>query len=112
MEARAVSKYLRVSPRKARQIVDLIRGKKVKEAMAILKFVPSTSTEVIIKALKSAIANAENNLDLLVDDLYVRGIWVDQGPTLKRFTPRAMGRGDVMKRRTSHITVVVGEKEG
>ena len=111
MEARAISKNLRVSPRKARQIVDLIRGKQVKEALAILKFVPSTATEVILKALKSAVANAENNLDLLADDLFVRGIWVDQGPTLKRYRPRAMGRGDMMKRHPSHITVVVGEKK-
>ncbi len=111
MEARAIAKNLRVSPRKARQVVDLIRGKQVKEALAILKFVPSTTTEAIQKTLKSAIANAENNLDLLADDLYVQRIWVDQGPTLRRYKPRAQGRGDLMKRHTSHITVVVGEKK-
>ncbi|NLC07774.1 MAG: 50S ribosomal protein L22 [Syntrophomonadaceae bacterium] len=111
MEARAIARYVRVSPRKARQVVDLIRGKKVDEALAILKFVPSTATEVIQKVLRSAIANAENNLDLIRDDLYVRGIWVDQGPVIKRLKPRARGRADLMRRHTSHITVVVGEKK-
>jgi len=111
MEARAIARYIRVSPRKARQVVDLIRGKKVDEALAILKFVPSTATEVIQKVLRSAIANAENNLDLIRDDLYVRGIWVDQGPVIKRLRPRARGRADLMRRYTSHITVVVGEKK-
>ncbi|NLK51270.1 MAG: 50S ribosomal protein L22 [Syntrophomonadaceae bacterium] len=111
MEARAIARYIRVSPRKARHVVDLIRGKQVNEALAILQFVPSTATEAVRKALRSAIANAENNLELLADDLYVQRIWVDQGPTLKRMKPRGLGRGDLMRRRTSHITVVVGEKK-
>ena len=111
MEARAIARYIRVSPRKARQIVDLIRGKQVDEALSILQFVPSSTTQVVRKVLNSAIANAENNLELLADDLYVQRIWVDQGPTLKRMKPRGLGRGDLMRRRTSHITVVVGEKK-
>lgn len=111
MESRAIAKYIRVSPRKARRVIDLIKGKQVNEALAILKFLPSTATEVIQKVLKSAIANAEHNLDLVADDLYVKGIWVDEGPTLKRIRPRGMGRADLKRRRTSHITVVIGEKK-
>jgi len=111
MEAKAIARYIRVSPRKVRQTVDLIRGKKVDEALAILKFLPRLTREPVEKVLKSAIANAENNLDLNRDNLYVTRIWVDQGPTWKRIQPRAMGRADLMRKRTSHITVVVGEKE-
>ncbi|MDR3271509.1 MAG: 50S ribosomal protein L22 [Peptococcaceae bacterium] len=110
-EARAVAKFIRVSPRKTRQVVDLIRGKQVNQALAILKFTPHGSVESVTKVLKSAIANAEHNLNLNVDDLYVSQIFVDQGPSMKRIKPRAMGRADRIVKRTSHITVVVGEKE-
>jgi len=110
-EARAIAKYIRISPRKVRQVVDLIRGKKVKEALAILKFTPRRAATAVEKVVKSAAANAEHNKELDKDSLYIAEAFVDQGPTLKRYNPRAMGRADLMKRRTSHITVVVREKE-
>jgi len=111
METKAIAKFVRISPRKVRQVVDLIRGKKVDEAMAILKFTPNISTEPVSKVLKSAMANAEHNLEMSPDDLYVTKVYVDQGPTLKRIMPRAMGRADKIRKRTSHITVVVGDKK-
>jgi len=111
METKATAKYVRISPRKVRQVVDLIRGKKVDEALAILKFTPKGSTDPVSKVLNSAVANAEHNLELSPDDLYVTKVYVDQGPTLKRIMPRAMGRADRIRKRTSHITVVVGDKK-
>ncbi|NLP43900.1 MAG: 50S ribosomal protein L22 [Peptococcaceae bacterium] len=111
MEAKAVAKYVRISPRKVRLVVDLIRGKKVDDALAILQFTPNISKEPVTKVLQSAIANAEHNLDLNPDDLYVTKIYVDQGPTLKRIKPRAQGRADRIRKRTSHITVFVGDKK-
>ena len=109
--ARAVAKYIRISPRKVRQVVDLIRGKKVGEALAILKFTPKRASDAVGKVVKSAAANAEHNLEMNKDDLFIAEAYVDQGPTLKRYNPRAMGRADLMKRRTSHVTVVVSETE-
>lgn len=111
MEAKAIAKHVRVSPRKARQVIDLIRGKNVREALAILKYTPKGSSDPISKVLKSAIANAEHNFEMNTDMLFVSQVFVDEGPTLKRFKPRAMGRADLMRRRTSHITVVVSERE-
>ena len=111
MQTKAVAKYIRISPRKVRQVVNLIRGKKVSEALAILQFTPKGSTEPVTKVLKSAVANAEHNLELSSDDLFVTEVFVDQGPTLKRIKPRAMGRADMIAKRTSHITVVVGDKK-
>ncbi|MFZ3172950.1 MAG: 50S ribosomal protein L22 [Carboxydocellales bacterium] len=111
MEAKAVAKYIRMSPRKFRYVVDLIRGKKVGEALAILKFTPNHATEAIEKAVKSAVANAEHNYEMDVDSLYISKVFVDAGPTIKRFKPRAMGRADAIAKRTSHITVVVSEKK-
>jgi large subunit ribosomal protein L22 len=111
MESKAVAKFIRISPRKVRQVVDLIRGKKVDDALAILKFTPNLSTEPVSKVLKSAVANAEHNLEMSPDDLYVTKIFVDQGPTMKRIKPRAQGRADRIRKRTSHITVVVGDKK-
>lgn len=111
METKAVAKYVRISPRKARLVVDLIRGKKVEEARAILKFTPKGSTEPVSKVLNSAIANAEHNLELSSDELFVTKVFVDQGPTLKRIMPRAQGRADRIRKRTSHITVFVGDKK-
>lgn len=108
-EARAVAKYIRISPRKARQVIDLIRGKKVGEALAILKFSPQRSATAIAKVVKSAAANAAHNLEMDKDALVISEAFIDQGPSLKRFKPRAMGRADLMVRRTSHITVVVKE---
>lgn len=111
MEAKAIVKYVRLSPRKVRQVVDLIRGKKINEALAILRYVPKRASEVVTKAVKSAAANAENNMQMERDELFVTSCFVDQGPTLKRFQPRAMGRADVIRKRTSHITVMVGDKK-
>ncbi|MGC8778003.1 MAG: 50S ribosomal protein L22 [Candidatus Caldatribacteriaceae bacterium] len=109
MEARATAKYLHISPRKARQAVDLIRGKKAQEALALLRFIPKKSARLVYKVLKSAVANAENNRGLDVDRLVVSQAFVNPGPTLKRIRPRAMGRAYLIRKRSSHITVVVSE---
>ncbi len=111
MEAKAVAKYIRMSPRKARHVIDLIRGKAITEALAILKFTPNKATEAIEKAVKSAVANAEHNYEMNADNLYVAKAFVDGGPTIKRFKPRAMGRADSIAKRTSHVTVIVSEKK-
>ncbi|MBP9014984.1 MAG: 50S ribosomal protein L22 [Candidatus Atribacteria bacterium] len=111
MEVKATAKYLRISPRKARQAVDLIRGKSAPEALATLQFIPKKAARMVYKVLKSAVANAENNYNMDVDQLIVSQAFVDQGPTLKRMRPRAMGRGYLIRKRTSHITVAVAEKE-
>lgn len=111
MEAKAIAKHVRISPRKVRLVVDLIRGKKIEEALAILRFTPKGSTEPVSKVLRSAVANAEHNLEMSSDDLYITKIFVDQGPTMKRIMPRAMGRADRIRKRSSHITVVVGDKK-
>ncbi len=110
-QTRAVAKYIRIAPRKVRLVVDLIRGKRIGEALAILKFTPRGASPVVEKVLRSAIANAENNHNLDKDSLFVKEIFVDAGPTLKRFHPRAQGRAYSIMKRTSHITVVVAEKK-
>lgn len=110
MEARAIARYIRISPYKARAVADLIRGKKVSEALAILKFTPRKAAKIIEKTLQSAVANAEHNYNMNTDELYVSKIMVDQGPSLKRYKPRAQGRADLITKKTSHITVVVSEK--
>jgi large subunit ribosomal protein L22 len=112
MEARAVARYVRVSPRKARLVVDLIRGKSIDDARAILKFSPRAAAEIVEKVLNSAVANAEKNLHAKADELVVGTTFVDEGPTLKRIQPRAMGRAFRINKRTSHITVVVKQREG
>lgn len=111
MEARAIAKYIRISPRKVRQVVDLIRGKELREALAIVRNTPKGASEAVTKVINSAAANAEHNYDMDKDNLYIAEAFVDQGPTLKRFKPRAYGRADQMRRRTSHITIVVKEKK-
>ena len=111
MEAKAVAKYVRIAPRKVRVVMDLIRGKNVAEAFAILKFTPKAGADVIEKVLKSAVANAENNFDMDVDKLYVSTAFVDQGPTLKRIHPRSRGQAFKILKRTSHVTVIVEERE-
>ena len=111
MEVKATAKYLRISPRKARLVIDLIRGKSVREAEAILKFTPNKGAELAAKVLNSAIANAENNLALAKDDLVVTKAFVDEGPSLRRYKPRAQGRADRMVHRMSHITIAVGTRE-
>ncbi len=112
MEAKAVAKYIRMSPRKVRLVADLIRGKSAEEADQILKYTNRRAAASVRKVLKSAVANAVNNHDLLEDQLVVKAAYVDEGPTLKRILPRARGRADVIKKRTSHITVIVEEKNG
>ncbi len=112
MEAKAIAKHIRLAPRKMRLVVDLIRGKKLEEARAILKFLSKRGAHPVAKALESAAANATNNLDLLEDNLVVKSAFVDEGPSLKRVLPRARGRADTIRKRTSHITIVVGEKNG
>ena len=111
MEARAQARYIRVTPMKARRVVDLIRGLDAAEAQAILRFAPQAASEPVGKVLDSAIANAEHNHQLDPNKLYIAQAYVDEGPTLKRFRPRAQGRAYRIRKRTSHITVVVAEKE-
>ena len=110
MEAKAILKYTRISPRKVGIVLDLIRNKPVDLAMGILKNTPKAACEDLEKLLKSAVANAENNFDLDVEDLYVSEAYVNEGPTLKRFRPRAKGSASPINKRTSHITVVVSVK--
>jgi large subunit ribosomal protein L22 len=105
--ARASARYVRVTPQKARRVVDLIRGLPAAEAQAVLRFAPQSASEPVGKVLDSAIANAENNHDLDPRSLVVSEAYVDEGPTLKRFRPRAQGRAYRIRKRTSHITVVV-----
>ena len=106
---RAVAKYVRISSRKVKVVIDLIRGKQVGEARAILLNTPKAASEPVIKVLDSAVANAENNLDMVKDSLYVAEAYADQGPTLRRFRPRAQGRATRIRKRTSHITIILGE---
>ncbi|WP_138204940.1 50S ribosomal protein L22 [Haloimpatiens lingqiaonensis] len=110
MEARAKACYVRMSSTKVAVVLDLIRGKDVNEAFAILKYTPKRGADVIGKVLKSAVANAENNYDLDKNRLYVAEAYANQGPTLKRFRPRAQGRAYRILKRTSHITLVVKER--
>ncbi len=109
METRAVAKYVRISPRKARLVMDQLRGKKVEEALNLLNFAPQKSAYVVKKLISSAVANAEENTEIDVDTLLVKTIYADEGPTLKRFRPRAMGRATRIRKRTSHITVILEE---
>ena len=110
-EARATLKFARISSRKVKIVADLIRGKDVDEALAIMKFTPKATSEVLEKLLKSAIANAENNHDMKHENLYVAEIFANQGPTLKRIRPAAKGSAVRIRKRTSHITIVLKEKE-
>ncbi len=111
MEAKAIAKYVRMSPRKARLVANLIKGKDIQEAQAILRYTPNKAARVISKVMLSAAANAENNLGLDKANLVVKGAVIDQGPSIKRIKPRAQGRADRMVHRTSHVTVVVAERE-
>jgi len=109
MEARAIAKTVRIAPRKARLVADLIRGKRVGEAYAILKNTDKKASEIIEKVLMSAVANADHNLNLDADTLFVKEAFVNEGTTLKRFRARAKGSASRINKRTSHITVVVAE---
>jgi len=110
MEAKAMARTVRIAPRKARLVIDLIRGKQVGEAVSILKNTQKAASPIIEKVLNSAIANADHNLNLDVNTLFVKEAYVNEGTTLKRFRPRAQGRASQINKRTSHITVVVAEK--
>jgi len=111
MEAKAHLKYARISPRKVQIVCDLIRGKDTKSAQAILMHTPKAASELMLKLLNSACANAENNHEMDPDNLYVSAVFANPGPILKRGRPRAHGRMFRINKRTSHITVVVSEKE-
>ena len=107
MEAKATVKFVRTSPRKMRRVIDLIRGQHVEEARRILRFSPLGATKDVEKLLNSAVANAEHTTNVPAQNLVVSRAWVDEGPTLKRFRPRAYGRAARVRKRTSHVTVVV-----
>jgi large subunit ribosomal protein L22 len=107
---RAIARHIRISPSKARLVIDLIRGKQVDSALAILAFTPKAASPVVTKLLNSAIANAENNLSMDRADLFVAEVFADAGPTLKRFVARSRGSASPMLKRTSHITIVLDQK--
>ena len=107
---RAIARYVRISSRKVKIVIDLIRGKKVDDALAILMYTPKSAAPVVEKLLNSAIANAENNLSMNRESLYVAEVYANQGPTLKRYWARSHGRADMIKKHTSHITIVLDQK--
>ena len=111
MEVRAVSKDTGVSPRKVRPLVDMVRGKKVDEALTILRFAPTPTARLVAKVVKSAVANAENNFQMSPSDLKIINIFADEARTLKRYRPRARGRASPILKRSSHITVIVDEEK-
>ena len=110
MEVKAVTRYVRISPRKVRAIVDAIKGRPVEVALDMLQFMPQKSAPIVAKVIRSAAANADQNTNIDVDSLIVQHIQADQGPTLKRFRARARGRGTRILKRTSHITVILSEE--
>jgi len=111
IEARAELRYARISARKVKIVADLIRGKNADEALAIVKFTPKASSKIIEKLLKSAIANAENNHNMSRERLYISEIYANQGPTLRRIRPAAKGSAVRIRKRTSHITIVLSERD-
>lgn len=111
MEAKAIARTVRVAPRKARLVVDLIKGLDIPEAQAVLLYTPKAASPIILKVLNSAVANADNNYKMDVSKLYVKEAYVNEGVRMKRLLPRAKGQGDIIQKRTSHITVVVAERE-
>ncbi len=112
MEVRATAKFIRSSPRKVRLLLDVVRGKSVNEAVAVLRFMPQAAARDVLSVVKSAAANAENNFQMAPDDLVITSIYANEGPTFKRFRAKARGQGTRILKRTSHITVVVDEREG
>jgi len=110
MRVRAIAKYIRVSPRKIRLLMREIRGKRVEEALNLVTFAPQRGGPVLRKLINSAVANASQHPDVDVDNLFVKHIFADEGPTLKRFRPRAMGRATRIRRRTSHLTIILDER--
>lgn len=112
MESRAILKYARITPRKARRVINLIRGKKAGEALLTLKYIPHRGARIIEKVLRSALANAEQKSPRVdIDSLKITKACVDQGPMMKRIEHRAMGRANIIKKKTSHITIYVGSEE-
>jgi large subunit ribosomal protein L22 len=109
MEVRARLRFARLGPRKARLVADLIRGKRSEEALNILSFTKKAAAKIILKLLKSAVANATQKKNIDVDRLYIKKITVDQGPTMKRYQPRALGRATMIRKRMSHITIILDE---
>ena len=109
MEVNASAKYIRISPQKVRLVADLIRGRAVSDALGILEYTPKSACHPIAKLINSAVANANDKGDIDIDTLFVKRIFVDQGPTLKRFRARAMGRGTRILKRTCHISVILDE---
>ena len=109
METNAVAKFVRISPRKIRLIMDQVRGKRVEEALNMLSFAPQKGARILKKLINSAVANAEQNSGVDVDALFVKRVYADEGPTLKRFRPRAQGRATRIRKRSSHLTVVLDE---
>ncbi len=110
MEVRAVSKYVRISPRKVHKVIGAVKGKPVESGIQILKFMPQKAASILEKIVRSAVANADNNADIDIDLLVIRNIIADQGPSLKRWKARARGRGTRILKRTSHITVILAEE--
>lgn len=111
MEAKAIARYVRLTPRKARLVADVVRGKSALQALDILTFTNKKAAGVLKKTLASAIANATNNFNMNEENLYIAKVMVDEGPILKRVMPRAMGRADIIQKKTSHVTIVVAEKK-
>ncbi len=111
MEVRAVAKDTGISPRKVRLLIDMVRGKKVDEALSMLRFTPSPTARVVAKVIKSAAANAENGFQMSASGLKIVRIFVDEAPTMKRYRPRSRGQASPILKRSSHITVIVAEKE-
>jgi len=109
MEVKAVAKFVRISPRKVRPVMDQIRGKRVDEALNLLAFAPQKGAYLLKKVVQSAVANAEQNTNMDVDTLYIKRVYADEGPTLKRFRPRALGRATRIRKRSSHLTVILEE---
>ncbi len=109
METRAIARFVRISPQKIRLVIDQVRGKKVEEALNMLTFAPQKGARILKKVIHSAVANAQENAGMDVDSLYISRAYADEGPTIKRWMPRALGRATRIRKRTSHITVVVDE---
>lgn len=110
MEVKAVLKYVRISPQKVRKLIDAVKGRPVEDSLNILKFMPQKGATIMEKLVRSAVANAEQKPDIDVDNLVIKNVIADQGPTLKRFRARARGRGTRILKRTSHITVILAEE--
>lgn len=109
MEVKAVTRYVRIAPRKVRIVTELVKGKPAEEALTILKFLPKKAARLVSKTLQSAVANAEQNPNIDVDTLYIKRIYVDGGPSMKRWRARAMGRATRILKRSSHITIILDE---